>query len=187
MKEEKCIVLDFLPNGYPDRRHPEPIAQAIGRNFTLLELAPKEEINLKPEEEVYVGEGTRDKIRTVKGVLDPGKLTNYSRNLLREIVERIVKEDEQKFVYFFNSAGTITPRMHKLELLPGIGKKHVQDILAERKKKPFENFGDIDKRVKLYPGALTAVVKRILEELHGSEKYQIFVPMKGRRTRERRY
>ncbi|MBI2584216.1 MAG: DUF655 domain-containing protein, partial [Candidatus Aenigmarchaeota archaeon] len=53
MKEEKCIILDFLPNGYADRRHPEPIAQALGRNFTLLELVPKEDAQLKPEEEVY--------------------------------------------------------------------------------------------------------------------------------------
>jgi len=187
MKEEKCIILDFLPNGYPDRRHPESVAQALGRNFTLLELTPKEGVILKSEEEVYVGEGPRDKIRTVKGVLDPRKLTNYSQNLLQSIVERVVKEDEQKFVHFFNTAGTITPRLHMLELLPGIGKKHVQDVLEERKKRPFDNFEDIDKRVKLYPGCLTAIVKRVLMELHGNEKYQIFVPLKGKQLEVRRY
>ena len=187
MKEEKCIILDYLPNGYPDRRHPEPIAQALGRNFTLLELAPKEEAELKPEEEVYVGEGPRDKIKTVKGVLDPRKLTNFSQNLLPSVIERVVKEEEQKFVYLFNTAGTITPRMHKLELLPGIGKKHIQDIMEERKKKPFESFADIDKRARLYPSVLAAIVKRIMDELQGNEKYQIFVPIKGRRFREGRF
>ncbi|HLD83835.1 MAG TPA: DUF655 domain-containing protein, partial [archaeon] len=43
MKEENCIVLDFLPHGYADRRHAEPVAQAVGTSFfTLLEVIPRE-------------------------------------------------------------------------------------------------------------------------------------------------
>ncbi|MEM7814907.1 MAG: DUF655 domain-containing protein [Candidatus Aenigmatarchaeota archaeon] len=178
MREEKCIILDFLPTGYPERRHAEPIAQAIGRNFTLLELVPKEGVTLKPEEEVYVGEGPRDKVKTVKGVMPYSRLTNFSRSLLPAVVERLVKEEEKRFVYFFNTSGVITPRMHKLELLPGIGKKHVQDFLDARRKKPFESFADIRERVRLFPDPVKAVVQRILLELEGNEKYYIFTPPK---------
>ena len=53
MKESTCIVLDFLPNGYSDRRHTEPVAQAIGTSFfSLLELVTRENVSLTQEEEV---------------------------------------------------------------------------------------------------------------------------------------
>ena len=178
MREEKCVILDFLPTGYPERRHPEPMAQAIGRNFTLLELVPKEGVTLKPEEEVYVGEGPRDKVKTVKGVLPYNRLTTFSKSLIPDIVERLVKEEEQRFVRFFNTAGVITPRMHKLELIPGIGKRHVQDLLAARRKKPFESFADMLTQIRLFPDPAKSVAKRILQELEGDEKYYIFTPPK---------
>lgn len=178
MREEKCIILDFLPTGYPERRHAEPVAQALGRNFTLLELVPKEGVTLKPDEEVYVGEGQRDKVKTVKGVLLYFRLTNFSKSLLPTVVEKLVKEEEKRFIHFFNSAGVITPRMHKLELIPGIGKKHVQDLLDVRRKKPFESFADIVARVRLFPDPVKSIVRRILEELEGEQKYYIFTPPK---------
>ena len=66
-REEKAMVLDFLPNGYPFDTRPAhiktPIAQAIGKeHFVLLELVPKKGIFLQPNEDVYIGEGKRDKI-----------------------------------------------------------------------------------------------------------------------------
>ena len=181
MREEKCIILDFLPTGYPERRHPEPVAQAIGRNFTLLELVPKEGITLKPEEEVYVGEGPRDKVKTVKGVLPYVRLSTFAKSLIPDIVEKLVKDEEQKFVHFFNTSGVITPRMHKLELIPGIGKRHVQDLLDARRKKPFESFADMLARIRLFPDPAKAVARRILQELEGDEKYYIFTPPKFNR------
>ncbi len=179
-KEEKVVILDFLPEGYSTRRHPEPVAQALGRGLTLLELVPKEGVNLKPEQEVYIGSGHRDEIRYIKRVLVTGDLTNFAKGMLNDIVTKIVSEEEQRFVDFFNKSGTVTPRMHQLELLPGIGKKHVQVILDERRKKPFENYKDLVDRVKLFPDPKKAIIKRILMELEGDEKYNIFVPMKRR-------
>jgi putative nucleotide binding protein len=177
MKEEKCIILDFLPIGYPGRRHAEPIAQALGRNFSLLELVSRDGINLKPEEEVYIGEGKRDKIRYIRGVLDYQNMTTFAQKMLPEIVEKIVKEEEPRFVSFFNKATIVTPRMHQLELLPGVGKKHVMEIIEERRKRSFENFHDLAIRAKLtHPDK--AVVKRILMELTGNEKYYMFTPLK---------
>ncbi len=180
-KEETCIILDFLPTGYPGRRHEEPIAQAIGKNFSLLELVPKEGVTLKPEEDVYVGEGPRDKIRYIKGPLDWNNLTTYAKSLIPNIVEKLVKEQESKFVEFFNKSGVITPRMHQLHLLPGLGKKHVIDLLDERRKKPFENYQDILHRVRLFPNPVKVIVQRILLEYQGNEKYYIFTQARHRR------
>jgi len=62
MKEELAIILEFLPNGYPLEKKMMPIAQAIGKtNLTLLELVPRRGDNLEIGEEVYIGEGKREK------------------------------------------------------------------------------------------------------------------------------
>lgn len=182
MKEENCIILDFLPHGYPDRRHAESIAQSIGTNhFSLLELVPREGITLKTEEEVYIGEGKRDKIRYIRGQLSYRDLTNLARTMLPEIVENLVTNNEQRFIEFFNKSGVLTPRMHKFQLIPGIGKKHLMDILDERRKKPFESFDDIRQRVKLFPDPQKSVVRRVMQELEGKEKYYLFItPPKSR-------
>jgi putative nucleotide binding protein len=61
--------------------------------------------------------------------------------------------------------------------LPGIGKKHVIDIMDERRRKPFESFADIIQRAKLtHPDKI--VIKRIIQELGGNEKYYVFTPQK---------
>ena len=65
-------------------------------------------------------------------------------------------------------------RRHQIELLPGIGKKHMNEILEEREKAPFTSFKDIKERVKLIPDPEKAVIKRILQELQGEEKYSLF-------------
>ena len=181
MKEEKCIVLDFLPHGYPDRRHAEPIAQVIGTSFfTLLEVIPREDINLRQEEEVYIGEGKRDKIRFIKGQMNYRDLTNQAQRILSEMVEKLVKSNESRFVEFFNKGTVITPRMHQFQLLPGIGKKHMMDILEERKK-PFESLQDLAARVKLFPDPLKTIVRRVLDELQNDEKYYLFVAKSKKR------
>ncbi len=179
-KEEVVIVLDFLPNGYALDDRPmhmkTPIAQAMGKErFTLLELVPKKGIHLQPYEEVYIGEGKRDKIHHIIGRLNMDKLTHTARSELEPIIKDIVKKNEKRFVDFFNNAQPLSTRMHQLELLPGLGKKHMWEILDARKEKPFESFEDIKKRVKLMPDPGKAITRRILKELSGTEKHGILV------------
>ena len=182
MKEEKCIILDFLPNGYADRRRTEPIAEAIGTQFlTLLELVPRENVSLATEEEAYIGDGKRDKIKFIRGQINYNDLTNAARSVLPEVVEKLVKANEKRFVDFFNTAGILTPRMHKFQLLPGVGKKHLMDILDERRKKPFASFDDIAQRVKLFPDPVKTIVRRVMEELEKDEKYYLFVTKAAKR------
>jgi len=65
--------------------------------------------------------------------------------------------------------------MHQLELLPGVGKKHMWEIINARKEKLFEGFDDLKNRVKLMPDPEKAIIKRILAELKGKEKHRLFV------------
>src|SRR3989338_6147691 len=104
-KEENAIVLDYLPNGYPLERKMMPIAQAIGeKNLTLLELAPRRGVSLETGEEVYIGEGKRDKIYFILGRLHREKLTESAKNQLQEFIEKFVGEREKQFVEFFNKS-----------------------------------------------------------------------------------
>ena len=84
---------------------------------------------------------------------------------------------KKKFIEFFNKAQPLGTRMHQLELLPGLGKKHMWQILESREEKPFESFADLKNRVKLMPDPEKAVLKRILQELEGKEKHKIFVDL----------
>ena len=179
-KEENAIVLDFLPNGYPFDERPmymkTPIAQALGRDhFVLLELVPKKGVHLQPYEEVYIGEGKRDKVHHIVGKLLIQRLTRTAKSELEFAVKDIVKKNEKKFVDFFNNARPLSTRMHQIELLPGVGKKHMWEIINTREEKPFESFNDIKKRVKLMPDPAKIVIKRIEEELTGKEKHRLFV------------
>jgi putative nucleotide binding protein len=179
-KEEITIILDFLPNGYPFDERPmymkTPIAQAIGNeHFVLLELVPKKGVHLQLYEEVYIGEGKRDKIHHIVGKIPMSKLTRTAISELEFIIKDIIKKNEKRFVDFFNNARPLSTRMHQIELLPGVGKKHMWEILNAREEKPFENFEDLKKRVKLIPDPEKLIIKRIIEELEGTEKHRLFV------------
>ncbi len=179
-KEEIAIVLDFLPNGYPFDKTPmhrkTAIVQAMGTNrFTLLELVPRKGEFLQPLAEVYIGDGKREIIHHINGRIPFNKLTHTAQQELTPIIKEIIKKNDKKFVDFFNKAQPLSIRMHSLELLPGIGKKHVKELLIQREEKLFENFLDIKTRVKLMPDIETVLLKRILLEIEGLEKHKIFL------------
>lgn len=174
--EEFAIVLDFLPQGRPGSFKAQPIAQVIGTQFfTLLEVAPKQGVQLKPLEKVYVGKEERDKIEFIKRRITFKELTNASQAEIDKVIEGIVLERKADFIKFFNEARPISLKRHQIELLPGIGHKHMQEILKSRQEKPFESFEEIEQRIHLMPNPLNTIVKRILEELEGEDKYYIFV------------
>ncbi len=190
VREDYAIILDFLPNGYPFDPRPmfqkEPIAQAIGeQSFSLLELVPKKGVFLQPHERVYIGPERRDKIHHIASRIPYKKLTSTAKAELEFAIKEIIKNNEKRFVDFFNKAGPLTTRMHQLELLPGLGKKRMWDIIEERRVKPFESFDDLKKRVKLMPDPDKLIMKRILEELQEEQKHYLFVEPPRRREQGR--
>jgi putative nucleotide binding protein len=179
IKEEVVIILDFLPHGYPFDSRPmhqkTPIVQALGKeHFSLLELVPKKEVFLQPHEEVYIGEGKREKIHHIIGRLDVEKLTQTAKMELDDALKKVVSNNEKRFVEFFNKAGPINTRRHQIELLPGVGKKHMWEIIEARREEEFKDLDDIKKRVKLMPDPKKTIIKRIIMELNNEDKYKLF-------------
>ena len=175
--EDEAIVLDYMPTGKPSAAKTEAIAQVIGpKYFTLLEVTPKLGKAFSIGEKMYVGREDRDKVELIKGRIEFKDLTSNSLSELNDIIEDIVNADIEKYLKFFNTSRSISLKRHQLELLPGIGKKHVLDTLDQREKSNFESFEDVVARVKSIPDPKKAIVKRILDELEGPEdKHYLFV------------
>ena len=177
--EEFARVLDFLPGGKPEfgrsTYRAEPMLQLIGETyFTLLEAVARYRIMLKTHERVYVGKDhQRERVRHILGRVSYSDLTSASKVELLSVVEEIVKDYEDRFVSFFNNAHPLTPRMHALELLPGIGKRYMIEILNARDKKVFESYEELQKRTGV-PDPVKLVARRIVEELAEDAKYRIF-------------
>jgi len=179
--EEYAYVLDFLLHGRPGIRptgkagyRAGALVQLVGEEFfTLLEALAKEGVVLKPYDRVYVGKDAREEITYIIGRVGFEELTGAARMELPAVISRIVLNRERWFVAFFNTARAVTPRMHALELIPGIGKKYMWQVINEREKKPFESFDDLQKRTEL-PNPVKLITKRVLEELEGDSKYRLF-------------
>lgn len=175
-KDDFAIVLDFLPYGYPLEGKMRPVVQAIGEeHFSLLELAPVRGQSFVLKEKVYIGPEKRDKIYYIVGRLIKDKLTETAKIQLQEFIEKSVGEQEAKYVDFFNKAQAINTRLHQIELLPGFGKKHTEEILAERQNKNFGSFEDMKLRVKSIPDPRKAIERRIVEEILENPRQILFV------------
>src|SRR3989344_4161936 len=145
--EDYSLVLDFLPRGRSTDYKTEPLVQILGKEyFTILEVIAKPNVELKPQEEVYVGKDDRPKIDFIKRRIKYSDLTNNAQSELESAISKIVLEKEQKFVDFFNTSSAISLKRHQLELLPGLGKKHMQEILNERAREKFASFQNIRER-----------------------------------------
>ncbi|HII97750.1 MAG TPA: DUF655 domain-containing protein [Methanoregula sp.] len=179
-KEVNAIVLDVLLKGHPDDPRPpfkrEPLVQAMGiEQFKLLELVPKAGVIIDLHEKVYIGDAEREKVERVKRRIGYAELTHTAQGELPFIIEEVVRAREADFITFFNKSISITPKLHMLHLLPGIGKKLMWEILEARSRKPFESFADISGRIKSLPHPEKMIQARILEELEDKEvKYHLF-------------
>ena len=176
-KDEWVIVLDFLSHGHYGMDRSQPVAQVLGEEyFSLLEVIIRDNITLNIHERIYIGDKKREKVKYIRGRIEPNDLTVAAKEELSDVIEKIINEHPDRFLEFFNNSGQITTRLHKLELLPGVGKRHLWSIIEERKRKPFESFDDLKKRVTLLPDPEKILVKRILDELDNKDKYRVFVP-----------
>ncbi len=175
--EEFAFVLDFLPRGRSAliKGREGPIVQVIGEErLTLLELLATNDVTFEVSERVCIGKEGRTKVLSVLGKLNYEELTNQARNEVLEVVEEIIKSNEKKYVSYFNELQPITPRLHALELIPGIGKTFMRAIIDAREKRPFESFHDLQQRIGLRDPA-RLIAKRVIEELSGGSRVSLFV------------
>ena len=176
--EEYAYVLDFLSYGRPSAERPRgvaaPTVQVVGETyFTLLEAELKLGATATPNERIYVGRERREKIERVMGRISYQELTASAKAELQPVLEKLISSQEERFVGFFNVSQPVTPRMHALELLPGIGKKSMWQIVNARERKAFTNFKDIQERTKI-SDPVRILAKRIVDELSKEGKYRLF-------------
>ncbi len=174
-REEHAVVLDFLPAGKAGEATKEPVAQLLGTTyFTLLEVVIKSGVSVAPGQTVYVGRGVRDHVEFIRGRVKYNDLTLTAQREAQAQIHKIVLSREQDFIGFLNRAGALNIRTHSLELLPAIGKKHLDAIIRAREEKPFTSFDDVHARVSGLGRIEDFFVARIIEELRGESKYYLF-------------
>jgi putative nucleotide binding protein len=175
--EEFAYVLDYRTNSRSSiiKGRDGTIIQAIGmERLTLLELLGNEDETFSITEKLSIGKEGRSKILSVLGKLSYDKLTTESVTSVSDILELIVNDNESYYINYFNNAHAVTPRLHSLEMIPGIGKTFLSQILKEREKSPFTSFSDISARINLKEPELL-IAKRLMEEISGNAKLNLFV------------
>ena len=179
-KFRELVVLDLLLHGHPEEDKPSwsktPIAQVLTfPDFVLYELKFNRESEIKIQEKaLYEDFLKQNKLREVLKKINYQDLTNTSKALIQTILEAEILNYEEDFINFFNNSTSITPRMHSLKLLPGIGQKHMWDILNARNRQKFTTFQDISDRTSLSHPAKQLALRIVKELQREGIKYYLF-------------
>ena len=175
--EEYAYVLDFNSRGKSStvRGREGIIVTAIGEDrLTLLEILGVPNSTFEVGEKIYIGKEGRTKVLSVLGKMEYDNISSSAQSELESVVEDIVTVNESKFVEYLNNARPLTPRIHALELIPGIGKTYMKTMLEEREKKKFESYQDLQERVG-FKEPIKHISERILDEIAGQSRMNLFV------------
>jgi putative nucleotide binding protein len=175
--EEHAYVLDYNSRGKSStvRGRDGIIITAIGEErLTILEILGIPNSTFEVGEKIYIGKEGRTKVLSVLGKLDYDKISSSAQSELESTVENIVTNNESKFVEYLNNAQPLTPRIHALELIPGIGKTYMKSMLEERERKKFESYQDLQERVGLKE-PVKHIAQRIIDEISGESRMNLFV------------
>ena len=175
--EEYAYVLDFNPRGKSStvRGREGIIVTAIGEDrLTILEILGVPNSTFEVGEKIYIGKEGRTKVMSVLGKMDFDNISSSAQSELDSVVEKIVTVNEAKFVEYLNNARPLTPRIHALELIPGIGKTYMKTMLEEREKKKFESYEDLQERVG-FKEPIKHISERIMDEITGQSRMNLFV------------
>ena len=178
-KFREVTILDILMHGHPEEDKPSWAKRTIAQvltfpDFVLYEVKANKNSSIKVQQQkTYEEFLNEDILREVTKKIDFKDLTNTSKALIQPIIETGVLSFEEEFINFFNNSTSITPRMHALKLLPGIGQKHMWEIIEARGRQKFVTFQDIIDRTSISsPAKLLAL--RIIKELQRDVKYYLF-------------
>jgi len=175
--EEYAYVLDFNSRGKSAtvKGREGIIITAIGEDhLTLLEILGVPNSTFEIGEKIYIGKDGRTKVSSVLGKMEYGHITSSAQSELLTVVENIVTINEKKFVDYLNNAQPLTPRIHALELIPGIGKTYMKTMLEERENQKFESYVDLQERVG-FKDPVKHISERIMDEISGESRMNLFV------------
>ena len=175
--EEYAYVLDFNSRGKSStvRGRDGIIVTAIGEDrLTILEILGVPNSTFEVGERIYIGKDGRTKVLSVLGKMDYDQVSSSAQSELESVIANIVTTNESKFVEYLNNARPLTPRIHALELIPGIGKTYMKTMLEERDKKKFESYQDLQDRVG-FKEPIKHISERIMDEITGQSRMNLFV------------
>ena len=175
--DEYAYVLDFNPRGksFTVRGRDGIIIIAIGEDrLTILEILGIPNSTFEIGEKIYIGKEGRTKVLSVLGKMDYDRISSVAQSELENVVENIVTDNEEKFVAYLNNIQPLTPRIHALELIPGIGKTYMKTMLEEREKQKFESYKDLQERVG-FKEPIKHISERIMDEITGESRMNLFV------------
>ncbi len=175
--EEHAYVLDFVERGKSTtvRGREGIIIVGLGEDrLTLLEILGVPDSTFEVGERIFIGKEGRTKVLSVLGKMDYSRISTSAQSEMPSVVEKIITLNEKRFIQYLNNAQPLTPRIHALELIPGIGKTYMKVMLDEREKTPFTDFNDLQNRVGLKE-PIKQLTKRILEEITGETRMNLFV------------
>ncbi|NHJ22571.1 MAG: DUF655 domain-containing protein [Candidatus Lokiarchaeota archaeon] len=179
-KFRELIILDLLLHGHPEEDKPSwskiPIAQVLTfPDFVLYEVKCNRDSDIKVQEKnTYEEFLKQNKLGDVIKKIDYNDLTNTSKALILPLLEAEVLNYEEEFINFFNNSTSITPRMHSLKLLPGVGQKHMWEIIDARNRQKFTTFKDISDRTSMSQPAKQIALRIIKELQREGVKYYLF-------------
>ena len=175
--EEYAYVLDYNSRGKSStvKGRDGIIITAIGEDrLTILEILGVPNSTFEIGEKIYIGKEGRTKVLSVLGKLDYEHISSSAQTELETVVEDIVAKNESRFVDYLNNAQPLTPRIHALELIPGIGKTYMKIMLEERDNKKFESYDDLQQRVG-FKEPIKHISERIMDEITGESRMNLFV------------
>ena len=177
--EDYAYVLDVLIEGRPDgkrRFRREPIVYGLGiEEFKIFDMKPMPNAPISIGDRCYIGKETeeRTQIDHVRARVNYKELTHTAQSELSFVLDEIVGENEEKFINFYNHAGPISRRYHSLELIPGLGKKTMNQIVRNR---PYTGFREMEKKIPNFRNPEKFISQRIENEnKETDQKYRLFV------------
>ena len=177
--EDYAYVLDVLTEGRPDskrRFRREPVVYCLGiEEFKIFDMKPVPEASINIGDRCYIGKETeeRTQIDHVRARVNYKELTHTAQSELGFVLDEIVRENEEKFIQFYNHAGPISRRYHSLELIPGLGKKTMNLIVRNR---PYVGFREMEEKIPSFRNPEKYISQRIENEIKESDqKYRLFL------------
>jgi len=177
--EDYAYVLDVLTEGRLDskrRFRREPVVYGLGiEEFKIFDMKPVPGAAINIGDRSYIGKETeeRTQIDHVRARVNYKELTHTAQSELGFVLDEIVRENEEKFIQFYNHAGPISRRYHSLELIPGLGKKTMNLIVKNR---PYTSFREMEEKIPNFRNPEKYISHRIENEIKESDqKYRLFV------------
>ena len=143
--------------------------------FKIFDMQPVAGAAINIGDKCYIGKETEDRtqIDHVRARVNYSDLTHTAQSELSFVLDEIVKDNEEKFIQFYNHAGPISRRYHSLELIPGLGKKTMNLIVSNR---PYKTFKEMEEKISSFRNPEKYLSQRIENEIRETDqKYRLFV------------